>query len=473
MKGGAKNILYKILFLIYILASTTTLSAQNKLGVIWQTEGAQNVENTISIFQNTSVKLVIIPGSTDNYIVRNLAKAEIPFLVDLNLEFFTKSKIEQHSDEISHVLESINIRYASVEAFSGFVVFKNSAGSFQNMDAVYSKILDSTELRDSLRFYEIYDSKLIPLASETEDGIILQFENTSPNTLHSFVEHISARDGFLFVDYEWLNGVLNNHEEFKEALVASDNLDSAVIPLKQYEQEDFNFSWPAILLLVCWVLLGIIIAANNEYKKSIHRYFFSHSFFVDDVIKYRDKAINGSIFLMMSHAVFSGLVVYFLARTLLTSAGVDALHYHFPILDFFGSQYFAFFTIAAIGVFLLQIVAIIWLALFNPKIHSLGQIISIYTWIFHVDFILVTIISVIYFAGGSETLLLVLSGIFLFIWYNAFTLTSLDASKGLGSKRPGYLLKTMILHFIVTILLIFVLMIFDDWFEVVKLAVNI
>lgn len=473
MRNRHKYTIHKILFLILLFMSTSTLFAQSKLGVYWQPKSGENINDAIADLKSTPTQLVIIPSDVDNSIIKNLARANLPFLVDLNLEYYTQTEISRHQDDIISVLESINSRYQAVEAFSGFIVFKNSALNGTKIDTSITNITQNASIRNDLKLYEISNSGLKTLGDRSKTGIVRYYQKGGSNSINDFANSIGADDIYLIVDYGWLNISLQNESDFKAALQASNQLNEAVIPLKIHQDDEQYLNWPLVLILALWVILGINIASNDDYKKTISRYFLSHAFYVDDIIQYRDRAVNGSIFIIIAHSIFGGLTVYFLARSFISEIGMAALHHHYPLISYFGQHYVALFVLGCLIILLLQIIAIFWLAIFNPQIRNIGQIVSLYSWIFHIDYILITIVAVLFISDGSQKLILFCSALFLLIWYNSFTLTAINSSKRLGSLRFGYLLKTIGLHTIVTLKGIAILMIFDDWLEVIKLSFSI
>ena len=87
-----------------------------------------------------------------------------------------------------------------------------------------------------------------------------------------------------------------------------------------------------------------------------------------------------------------------------------------------------------------------------------SQALNLYTWIFHTDFILVSIMLILLLSGGSSTIIIILGTLFVINWLMGFLITSLNSSKYLVQKRASYILSTFGLHALVNIaFLVFIL----------------
>lgn len=84
----------------------------------------------------------------------------------------------------------------------------------------------------------------------------------------------------------------------------------------------------------------------------------------------------------------------------------------------------------------------------------MSQVFSLYTWVFHLDFLLVSVMLILLLTGASEVTIMVLSILFVLIWLSGFVLTAIDSSKYLQKGRISYLFYTIGIHALINILMI-------------------
>ena len=125
-------------------------------------------------------------------------------------------------------------------------------------------------------------------------------------------------------------------------------------------------------------------------------------------------------------------------------------------------------------ILVVEMIALFWLYFPNKEMSHFNQALNLFTWIFHLDFILITLLVTVYFSGQSTSFLAsILAITYVLIWFSSFNITAFDASKRLGMHRNTYLFKTVGLHTLISGVLVILLLIFNGWWDVLRLAVSV
>ena len=102
-----------------------------------------------------------------------------------------------------------------------------------------------------------------------------------------------------------------------------------------------------------------------------------------------------------------------------------------------------------------------------------SQVLTLYTWIFHLDFILISLMLLSHLTNGSSVFILSMGIIFILVWLTGFFLTALDSSKYLMKGRVKYMILTFGLHTLLNILLLILFLRSDYIMQILELAVKL
>lgn len=450
-------------------------AAQTRLALTWQPEpDAQAAEETVALFSDISAALVILPQNAPGYASELLDTAGIPFLVNTGFRYFTNSRLNAHKEDITAAIQSIRSKNMPYGRFSGIILFNDSQTYRNKFRETESGIIEQAGAGDSLRFFNLLNGSITESGNYQLLGRIFPSQTPEREAVPAFADSIQTQAPYLVADAAWLTAVFNAYPPLKEALLQAESFESAIIPRPSVPEKKRNpANLPVILLLLLWSSIAANTALNPTYKDAISRYFLARRFFVDDVLQFRERSSVSGLVLLFQHAAAGGLTAYIVSSMYITETGLDALFSLLPYLAVFGSTYlsvsFWFFLIIT----LLQFTAVAWLYIFNPKLEHFSQSLNIYTWIFHTDFILITLLTVVYAAGGSQTFILLLAALYVLIWFNSFNLTAFDTSKKLGPQRTAYLIKTAGAHTVAAGTVIILLLIYNAWYEILNLIVHI
>lgn len=452
--------IYRLLFcILFGLTTQVTVYAQSNIAVQWELpEIDAQLSNQLTFFDAHHIDLLIINGNMSVDQASVIEQFDIPFIIDLGHQFLMAKDFDAQSNQILTEIQDTTIKFDSITTFYGAISYKHSAPPPTRQNQIYNEFIQQGDslLKNNVLFGKFFTDK-----------------KSDAKSLHAFKDLLKNNYQYIILDYSWLINIYENYPGVEHSFLASENLYEATIALPKLPKQFPTIHWAIIVLLFLWISLAVNVATTPTYLEIIPRYFTAHRFFVDDIMSYRERSSRSSIFLLFQHAIFGGLVTYILAKVFVSTIGLEALYYHLPYIGIMGQNYFSLFVLASIIIFILELIALVWLYIPNKEMTHLNQSLNLFTWIFHLDFILVTVLVTAYFAGLSSIFISILALAYLLIWFSSFNITAFDASKRLGMTRNVYLFKTIGLHSVFTGLLVAILIAFNGWLDLLRLVVSV
>lgn len=476
MKTRRTYLLRWTLVVFFIFCNITISYAQKYVGVFLEaSDDLEIFTEELSVVKQNNISFVILDHPLNDDQIDRLDQFELYFFINLNNSFISAKEFENNSDKFIGNIKENYIRYhESSSFFSSVIAFSHSS---IDKKEYWDKRLPG--LNDS-SLVQAYEFKKDSIKSITHDyhgqKVIKVFEasEATEKSIHNFKYELEQADQLVVVSNEWLKSSIEKFPNLKKAFLEDGEIDSALIPLPKIPNQLPVIHWSIVVLIGLWISLAINVATNPTYLETIPRYFTAHRFYVDDIMSYRERSSGSAVFLLFQHAIFGGLVSYILAKIFISDTGLEALYFHLPYLAIMGKNYFSLFVLTSVLVLIVELIALIWLYFPNKEMSHFNQALNLFTWIFHLDFILVTLMITVYFSGWNTSFLAsILAITYVLIWFSSFNITALDASKRLGMKRNSYLLKTIGLHTLVSCALVILLVSFDGWWDVLKLAVSV
>ncbi len=289
----------------------------------------------------------------------------------------------------------------------------------------------------------------------------------SSNSLESLSElksvlelSIDRNQSIVLLPYNWLLIQLNEFELLGQVLTTYSRNQTLLFAEPDIGETSPSPNWVVIIFII---LFGTYIAHYHSsllYQRSLLRYFTMHKFFIDDVMEYRIRTSISATVLFFQHILITGLASYVVADILLSTLGIEALYYHFPLLNLFGSgplgiSLFAIFSAAAI-----QLISVSWLHLINNQ-SRFSQAMTLYTWPLQINFLVLLILIAIYQSGGAETWAILFSICFMAVCVIGFIIAALDIAVYITKYRLLYILLTVGLHVAFLIFLITVFFLYQ------------
>ncbi|MFH5830838.1 hypothetical protein ACG2F4_02210 [Halalkalibaculum sp. DA3122] len=254
-------------------------------------------------------------------------------------------------------------------------------------------------------------------------------------------------DAILFFDSGWLLNFVEVHQPVQQILVEHATFQDAVFPLpRERMPSGHSHSIIVLILVLVWGTVALNYSFMPTYRRSLFRFFHSHRFFIEDVIKRHIRSVVPSLLLLIQHSILSGIFLYCAASTFFSRAGLEVFYHYFPTLSLFGNEYFSFFVLGLITAFLFQTVSILWLYFANRSINYLSQISILYSWPFHLNLVITTIIVTMLMAGANAYLLSIFFILFTVVLLLDFPVTAYDAGQNVNSYRGLYAMGTIGLY---------------------------
>lgn len=212
------------------------------------------------------------------------------------------------------------------------------------------------------------------------------------------------------------------------------------LPAPQLPAPRLHFS--ALLLLLLWLTFGIHYYLSASYRRSIKRYFLSHTFFIEDVLDRHVRFAVSALLVLIQIGLMWGLMFYAIVPALVSGAGMNGLSWHYPIIE----HNWTLLVISFIAGTAFNLICIIWLSVVCARPDGLVQAATLQMWPMHAGLLLSTAAIPAVASGVSP---LVAAGLLLgFILLNvlAFLIAALHFSRRPTLALPLHWLATVVLY---------------------------
>lgn len=482
---------FVFLFTLLNIILSNNLQAQaplnnDNLGVSWNPpENPTQISSDLDLYREIGITFIELKHPVNKSILDSLSNYRFTVIVRFPQKFLTTSYVKENTDWLISEYSSGITEYSDYNFITAFGLYSNSQSSDSKFISEFENI--KTELKNGTEpsFYEVsttFNSNLIRTIIEVNNETILNpdyqgsFILAKPFVKTDFLILTTLLDDFenlVFLDSYWLKDALQNYLPLKKAFLDYKEIGIFILPLPNNESSSAPFNWPVFVFVLIWISAGIHVFVSGTYKPLITRFFTGHRFFVDDIMRYRERSSVSGIFLFFQHALFTGLVVYIISNLLISETGLQAFYHSIPQAGIFGQNYFSLFVMGVALACLVQLIGLAWLYFPSDSMTHFSQAMTLYTWIFHVDFVLVSLMLVLFLSGGSQLLILFLSILFILTWLAGFFLTAFDSSKYLMQKRIKYMLYTFGLHSFVNILILVLILINETLLDFLELITTI
>lgn len=461
MKTRRTYLLRWVLFVFFLMFGHSLSYAQKKVAVDWEKPADSEAFNSeLDFFSNHNVSYLFVSHPLTADEIPSLDSAGISFFVKLDHKFITENEFINNSDQYLKSVNEAKAYYDSSSAFNGIVAFSQS--------------VIAPNVFPNAGILEIKGNTVYSVNTEPQPLFsVFETSDSYAESLSRLKEQLINSELILLLDGEWYKSVLAQNADLKSTFEGTSGMDPKTIAVPDIPDQTPLIHWSVLVLVLLWISLAVNVASNPTYLETIPRYFTAHRFYVDDIMSYRERSSASAVFLLFQHAIFGGLVVYILSKIFISDTGLEALYHHIPYIAVMGKNYFSLFVLSSVLVLIVELIALIWLYVPNKEMTHFNQGLNLFTSIFHLDFIIVTAIVTGYFGDWNTTLISFLALSYLLIWFSSFNITAFDASKRLGMHRNSYLFKTIGLHTLVSCALVVLLVVFNEWWDILKLAVSV
>ncbi len=456
-------------------------SDRTTLGVSFSSDITyQEILDALPELKKLGINVIEVAHPTPKELIEEISNYSFDLYVRNDAEFLSETALKTPDFFEKQLLPVVEL-YTNNSSITGIGLLSNSERLDQNVIlALRSKIPDSS----NVFLYEVNSignpfslsianaRKPLEQTKTTHYVFDLPFH---PKDIQLIKEIFKSHPTTLLFSYHWLQTALESKSYLRPALLAyaNSNDKSILLPNENTSMANPISDWAVIFFIALWLSTGFHIQLNPTYKAKISRYFISHRFYVDDILQFRDREASSGITIFIQHSFFTGLVAYILSITFITDRGLGALYEHLPYLSILGTSYFSLFTWSVLLTLLISVFGMIWAYLPNKEVRHFSQIINLYVWIFHIDFIIVSIILVLGLTESSPTGILIFTSLHIFCWLLAFIFSVYDSSRHMFMGRSLYFFKTLGLFTIVLIVFIVALIFYPNSIDVLKLATHL
>lgn len=486
MNCPSTNILFRICICILIqLSLFCPLHAQDSdrttLGVSFSSDITyQEILDALPELKKLGINVIEVAHPTPKELIEEISNYSFDLYVRNDAEFLSETALKTPDFFEKQLLPVVEL-YTNNSSITGIGLLSNSERLDHNIIlALRSKIPDSS----NVFLYEVNSignpfSLSIANArtsTKTKKSTHFLFEAPFYKTDIQNLKTIYGKDAELILfDFKWFTQALQSELYFKKSLLTFAESGHKLLLLPDIDIETITSipNWPIIIFILLWISFGIHIRSSQNYASSILRYFSFHHFFVDDIMRYRERALSPGVILSIQHAFFTGLIVYLLVFTFLSEKGLEAFFNHFPQIGIFGNSYFSLFVTVVLLSLLICYLGQLWLYIPSTSFKHFSQVLSLYSWIFHIDFIIVSVSLILAIKKSSPTLIILLSCIHFILWFMSFVITAYESSKYMMSSKIKYVSNTLGLYLLLAGVLISLFVLNNYYLEVIKLAISL
>lgn len=263
---------------------------------------------------------------------------------------------------------------------------------------------------------------------------------------HIFTDSYRFEDSIIILPASWLINLVENNPDYRHIITAYKNGSFTTLPLPAERAAAPEMNWSVFLLFLIWGSFVLHYRYQPVYGQSVMRYFTNHSFFLADIMENRFRNIMPGIYLLLQHALLTGLFLFASLNVLLTDAGKEILAAHFSslfIISGFGANLFLIGFLLSI---LMQFLSILWIYLPNKSMNRFSQAVNLYSWPLHLNLLVVTFLVMFNQVGVGYGRVMAFAALFIFVWFFSFNIAAVDSAKFLDRYRILYLAGTVGLH---------------------------
>lgn len=270
---------------------------------------------------------------------------------------------------------------------------------------------------------------------------------------HIFTQSYRFQDSIIILPAGWLINLLETNPDYRYIITAYKSGTFSTLPLPAEEDDVPEMNWSVFLLFLIWGSFVLHYRYQPVYGQSLMRYFNNHSFFLADIMENRFRNIMPGIYLLLQHALLTGLFLYASLNVMLTEAGKEILTTHFSSLFFVAGFGGNVFLIGFFLALLMQFLSILWIYLPNKNMTRFSQAVNLYSWPLHLNLLVVTFLVMFNQVGIVQGWVTAFAVLFIFVWFFSFNIAAVDSAKFLDRYRVVYLAGTVGLHVILLAIL--------------------
>lgn len=233
-----------------------------------------------------------------------------------------------------------------------------------------------------------------------------------------------------------------NVESFDSLLSAYGRSGRSVVALPPPRPAGPRLHFSALLLVMLWLSFGLHYFLSSSYRRAVKRYFFSHTFFVEDVLDRHVRFAISALLVLVQTGLMWGLMIYTSIPALVSGAGLSGLSWHYPIIEHNWTLLVIFFIAGTA----FNLCCIIWLGAACLRRDGLVQAATLQMWPMHLGLLFVTAAVPSVAAGAGAVIAGVLLLGFILLNLLAFLIAALHFSRRPSLPLPLHWLATVVLY---------------------------
>ncbi len=424
-----------------------------------------------------------LPTSLNNrfsFLIRTGPKYATPDQINKNFVQYKQQIIERYQEFVDLFPNNIVAVSPFDYPFENHSLFRQTA----------AKLADSLSAEIPVPFYF---KSLFTISENIPEGFQfvtnqVQFRNSVSSSAHFIPsddnreslktlndllnQSLTFNESLIILPSNWLLNKLEEDPNFQFILQKYLDGEPVTIPLPADDAEIPGVNWSVVLLFLIWISFVIHYKYQPIYSQSVTRYFTNHSFFVMDIMENRLRNPLPGIYLLLQHAIITGLFFYVSAQVLFSNIGLDILAHHFSFVFWTENVLACLFISGILLALILQTISILWIYLLNNKLRYFSQIINLYSWPLHINLFSVTFLVMFNQVGFGDEWIMALSIIFGLVWFFSFNIAAVDGAKFLEKYRTLNLLGTVGLHVLIVVIIIWFILFSPSLIDPLKFAIK-
>ncbi|MEO1021419.1 MAG: hypothetical protein AAFW89_02655 [Bacteroidota bacterium] len=468
--------LWVLIFGVCVPASAFQESVDKTIGVRFGDKDLIT-DATLEQLRTRGIQFIEIPHTTSDRELERIAASGLEIWVNTKLSYLTPTRIAQEQAEMELLVDLVHRRFESFSNYRGLILSEYSAFyTDEVLFFVQELAAQAPSVTPYIRSgFPVDDAQIRVIrtagSGETQADVI---QITSSHFEEEIIQWLEDDSTIPLIPVDvflgWMDQSSPDWETSFSAFAAGSDL---VLPRSQNVPASPDFNWPVFVLLGLWISLAVHVRTEPTYRGLLFRYFTGNRFFVDDIMQYRDRSVTHGVFLIIQHAVFAGLIAVLCAYVFISEAGLSAFFDVVPSFLFPGKTYASFFIVVGLMVFLVELIGLLWLYVPSRSLRHVSQVLSLYSWNLHLNFVIVTAAVTAFYAGFSSVTILVLTILFVLNWYMSFNLTAWWAAKYQMERSSSYLGYTIGIHTVVSLGTVSSIFFFPSVLETLELVLRL
>ncbi|MDZ7807215.1 MAG: hypothetical protein U5K71_08865 [Gracilimonas sp.] len=447
---------------------------------MWEVpEDNRSLSEQLQLFNDLGVTHLEIkhPVSTD--LLSDLDNSSFSILIRSDQRYYILKTLETKQNAIQHNVTDLIRTYDAFSRVAALGVISQSHFKDPDFTSAFESFSERFSTQTDKSLYHYLDEKWYTLdAPDLPFGVLLAENEFQSGDLKDFSQQfqtfVENKDELIiFVHSDWLTNAVNKSPEFQTSLKLFSEDGTWSLPLPQQKAASPDANWLVFALLIFWIILAVQIKFIPNARPMILRYYFAHRFYVDDILHYRERYATQSIVMMVLHALTGGIVAYVTTMILVSEAGLEALFYHIPSLEVFGSSYFSISLLSILVILILQAISVFWLYLPARNLDHVSQIANLYAGLFYTDYLTLTLLISFYLTDLSTILVIVLATFYVLIGFINFYLTAYNTARNLGPEKIIYFLITAFMYTLIAISALVYLLTQTEIIDILSLSISL